>query len=124
MLVHRVHALKSFTIFSFYEKRNCSLQKNRFPYHSFFNLAFSFLSQATGGGGGVVRDEPVVDVEDDEEGGEAGDGHHVQDPRVVEQKRQAVLVFCQLVTISLIITVFNTKCGRDLNCWRVSFPSR
>ena len=93
MLVHRVHALKSFKIFSFYKKkRNCSLQKNRFPYHSFFNLAFSFLSQATGGGGGVVRDEPVVDVEDDEEGGEAGDGHHVQDPWVVEQKRQAVLV--------------------------------
>ena len=41
----------------------------------------------------VVCDEPVVDVEDDEEGGEAGDGHHVQDPRVVEQKRQTVLVF-------------------------------
>ena len=124
MLVHRVHALKSFKIFSFYKKKKLFAAKNRFPYHSFFNLAFSFLSQATGGGGGVVRDEPVVDVEDDEEGGEAGDGHHVQDPRVVEQEGQAVLVFCQLVTISLMITVFNAKCGRDLNCWRVSFPSR
>ena len=31
-----------------------------------------FLSDTTGGGGGVVCNEPVVDVEHDEEGGEAG----------------------------------------------------
>ena len=30
-----------------------------------------FLSYTAGGGGGVVCDEPVVDVEGDEEGGEA-----------------------------------------------------
>ena len=63
--------------FSIKKREIVRRKKNRFPYHSFFNLALSFLSEATGGGGGVVRDEPVVDVEDDEEGGEAGDGHHV-----------------------------------------------
>ena len=49
-----------------------------------------FLS---GGGGGVVRDEPVVDVEGDEEGGEAGDRDDVQDSGVVDQEKQAILTF-------------------------------
>ena len=51
------------------------------------------LSNTAGGGGGVVCDEPVVDVEGDEEGGEAGDGDHVQYSRVVDKEEQAILRF-------------------------------
>lgn len=40
----------------------------------------------------VVGDEPVVDVEHDEEGGEAGDGDDVKDARVVDHKSDSVLV--------------------------------
>ena len=50
------------------------------------------LSNTAGGGGGVVCDEPVVDVEHDEEGGEAGDGDDVKDARVVDHKSDSVLV--------------------------------
>ena len=39
----------------------------------------------------VVCDEPVVDVEHDEEGGEAGDGEDVKDARVVDHKSDSVL---------------------------------
>ena len=52
-----------------------------------------FLSDTAGGGGGVVCDEPVVDVEGDEEGGEARDGDDVQNPWVVDQEKQAILTF-------------------------------
>ena len=52
-----------------------------------------FLSYTAGGGGGVVCDEPVVDVEGDEEGGEARDGDDVQDSWVVDQEKQAILTF-------------------------------
>ena len=51
------------------------------------------LSDTAGGSGGVVRDEPVVDVEGDEEGGEAGDGDDVQNSWVVDQEEQPVLIF-------------------------------
>ena len=40
----------------------------------------------------VVSNEPVVDVEDDEEGGEAGEGDDVKDARVVDQEHEPVLV--------------------------------
>ena len=39
----------------------------------------------------VVCDEPVVDVEHDEKGGEAGDGEDVKDARVVDHKSDSVL---------------------------------
>ena len=55
------------------------------------------LSNTAGGGGGVVCDEPVVDVEGDEEGGEAGDGDHVQYSRVVDKEKQAILTFKMLI---------------------------
>ena len=41
----------------------------------------------------VVCNEPVVDVEGDEEGGEAGDGDDIQYSGVVDQKKQAILTF-------------------------------
>ena len=40
----------------------------------------------------VVCNEPVVDVEDDEEGGEGCDGEDVQYARVVDNKADSVLV--------------------------------
>ena len=52
-----------------------------------------FLSYTAGGGGGVVCDEPVVDVEGDEEGGEARDGDDVQNPWMVDQEKQPILTF-------------------------------
>ena len=52
-----------------------------------------FLSYTAGGGGGVVCDEPVVDVEGDEEGGEARDGDDVQNSWVVDEEKQAILIF-------------------------------
>jgi len=39
----------------------------------------------------VVSNEPVVDVEDDEEGGEAGEGDDVEDARVVDQEHEPIL---------------------------------
>ena len=51
------------------------------------------LSNTAGGGGGVVCDEPVVDVEGDEEGGEARDGDDVQNSWVVDEEKQAILIF-------------------------------
>ena len=39
----------------------------------------------------VVSNEPVVDVEDDEEGGEAGEGDDIEDARVVDQEHGPVL---------------------------------
>ena len=39
----------------------------------------------------VVSNEPVVDVEHDEEGGEAGEGDDVEDARVVDQEHHPVL---------------------------------
>ena len=55
------------------------------------------LSNTAGGGGGVVCNEPVVDVEGDEEGGEAGDGDHVQYSWVVDKEKQAILTFEMLI---------------------------
>ena len=52
-----------------------------------------FLSDTAGGDGGVVCDEPVVDVEGDEEGGEARDGDDVQNSWVVDEEKQAILIF-------------------------------
>ena len=60
----------------------------------FSSLGFiCLLLSDTTGGGGVVGDEPVVDVEGDEEGGEAGDGDDIQYSGVVDQKKQAILKF-------------------------------
>ena len=40
----------------------------------------------------VVCDEPVIDVEHDEECGEASNGEDVKDARVVDHKADSVLV--------------------------------
>ena len=44
----------------------------------------------------VVCDEPVVGVEGDEQGGEAGDREDVEDPRVLENKTGSVLIKTKL----------------------------
>ena len=44
----------------------------------------------------VVCDEPVVDVEHDEKGGEAGDGEDIKDARVVDHKSDSVLAMMKL----------------------------
>ena len=44
----------------------------------------------------VVCDEPVVGVEGDEKGGEAGDREDVEDPRVLENKTGSVLIKTKL----------------------------
>ena len=44
----------------------------------------------------VVCNEPVVDVEHDEEGGEAGDGEDVKDARVVDHKSDSVLTMMMM----------------------------
>ena len=56
------------------------------------NFTF-FLSDTAGDGGGVVCNEPVVDVEGDEEGGKARDGDDVQNPWMVDQEKQPILTF-------------------------------
>ena len=44
----------------------------------------------------VVCDEPVVGVEGDEKGGEAGYREHVEDPRVLDNKTGSVLIQTKL----------------------------
>ena len=44
----------------------------------------------------VVCDEPVVGVEGDEQGGEAGDREDVEDSRVLDNKTDSVLIKTKL----------------------------
>ena len=62
----------------------------------------------------VVCDEPVVDVEHDKEGGEAGDGEDIENARVVDHKSDSVLAMMTMMTMMTMMMMMTTLALRKI----------